>query len=63
MSYNNVSAPDPNGFQEAARRSQDAGIADETAAFDDAAAAGAPLAIEEGDRATKDDGNRTSETD
>ena len=56
-------APTPDAFQDAARRSQEAGIADESAAYDNAIEGGAPPSIDEGDPKTKDDGSGTSETD
>ena len=53
----------PDDFDDTAARSQEAGIADETAAFDSSATKAAPPSIDEGDPATKDDGSGTSETD
>ena len=54
---------DPTQAPDAARRSEDAGIADETAAFENSARKGAPPSIDEGDPRTKEDGSGTSETD
>lgn len=53
----------PDTSTDAAQRSQDAGIADETAAYATAAAKDAPPSIDEGDPKSKDDGSGTSETD
>ena len=54
-------------FSDAAKRSQDAGIADESAAYDKAMKSepgkDAPPSIDEGDPKTTDDGSGTSETD
>lgn len=57
------SAPNPKDMEEAAKRSQDAGIADESAAYKSAIDREAPASLDEGDPATKDDGSGTSETD
>lgn len=58
--------PDPNTseFDDAADKSVEAGIADETAAYDKAMSTeDAPPSIDEGDPKTTDDGSGTSETD
>ena len=58
---------DPNDFADAADKSTDAGIADETAAYDEIAdvhpGADHPPSLDEGDPETTDDGSGTSETD
>ena len=63
MSDHNSSTPNPNGFEDAAKRGEDAGSADETVAYENAVRKDAPASIDEGDPATKDDGSGTSETD
>ncbi len=63
MPDHDPSTPDPNGIEDAAKRSEDADIADETAAYENALGRDAPASIDEGDPATKDDGSGTSETD
>lgn len=57
------SEPGTSDFKEAAQRSEDAGIADESAAYDNAIEKDGPASIDEGDPATKNDGSGTSETD
>ena len=63
MTDPNDDQSDTSEFSDAAKRSQDAGIADETAAYDRAIDKDAPASLDEGDPATKDDGSGTSETD
>ena len=53
---------DTSEFADAAKRSQEAGIAYESAAFENARDS-TPPSIDEGDPATTDDGSGTSETD
>ena len=62
MTDDNASEPDTSEFDDAAKRSQEAGIADESAAYENASN-GAPASLDEGDPATTDDGSGTSETD
>ena len=59
--------PNPNEFDDVADKSVEAGIADESAAYDKAMKTepgkDAPPSIDEGDPRTTDDGSGTSETD
>jgi len=56
--------PNPSEFDAAADKSVEAGIADESAAYDKAMKTeDAPPSIDEGDPRTTDDGSGTSETD
>lgn len=63
MPDHDPSTPDPNDNVDGARRSEDAGIADQSATYENAVGKDAPASIDEGDPATKDDGSGTSETD
>ena len=51
------------GDADATRRSEEVGIAEETAAYAKSAKKDAPPSIHDGDPRTKDDGSGTSETD
>lgn len=63
MSDQDTSATTHDGFKDVAQRSQEAGIADESAAYENAIEKDAPASLDEGDPKTTDDGSGTSETD
>ena len=66
MTDHNPSNPSPDNFSEAAQKSLDAGIADESAAYEqaiDLADADANAEVAEGKWKSTDDGSGTSETD
>lgn len=63
MPDQDTSATTPDSFKDAARRSQEAGVADESAGYENAIEKGAPASIDEGDPETTNDGSGTSETD
>jgi hypothetical protein len=55
--------PKDENFKDAAQRSQEAGIADESAAYELAQDDDAPASLDEGKPESGDDGTFTSETD
>lgn len=63
MTDHKPSNPSTDGFKDAAERSQEAGIADESAAYENAGGTSAPPSINEGEPKSTDDGSGTSETD
>lgn len=63
MSDHKPSEPSPSDFKEAAQRSQDAGIADESAAYENAIEKDGPASTDKGAPPTKHGGSGTSTTD
>lgn len=63
MTDHKPSEPSPSGFKESAQRSEDAGIADESAAYENASDTPTAPSLDEGNPESTDDGSGTSETD
>jgi hypothetical protein len=63
MPEQDTSTMNSSSFKDVAQRSQEAGIADESAAYENAIEKDAPASIDEGDPKTTNDGSGTSETD
>jgi hypothetical protein len=61
MSDHDISAATRDGFKDVAQRSQEAGIADESAAYENAVEKDAPASIDNGDLKTTDHASGTSE--